>query len=453
MASGFDDSDESIGDNKPTIDDLLRHLASRHSPYSQYPPVNLKQFSDRATTPSGEKPFGVKGSRERASFRHLFDKYRSRANRGTDLGVDPDFDVFSVVNKTSELISLLGERSTPSSFTPVLSHISPRPIRSARTSPTRPKISHQPQSTHKRRSRSPKQATPRIPIMSTKQDSKVGAGLPAYAETYAKVLAGNTTHALSLSNRMSNERCFAYEQKDVQVSPGEYTTKIGVLFQVDNPSIVKYTNPRLRTDGKGIEVWLPVCHHVVCGHIEGSATFFQNKIGAVLGADDERNHAIDRMLGTNGQDVKFFDITDANGDIIKDVPFVAHNYLLPPGIETENRYFNPGKPVHDDSHLDCKLIVVTDIKNKTGSTYDSLLDALRDTLPTADNIRAAMTPEDVLQLYKTGTAGFIKAQTCVNTVAFASVEFSVYGEDQAGRLASAAVMNITDLVGAMDFLG
>ena len=136
---------------------------------------------------------------------------------------------------------------------------------------------------------------------------------------------------------MSNERCFAYEQKDVQVSPGEYTTKIGVLFQVDNPSIVKYTNPRLRTDGKGIEVWLPVCHHVVCGHIEGSATFFQNKIGAVLGADDERNHAIDRMLGTNGQDVKFFDITDANGDIIKDVPFVAHNYLLAPRIETKNR--------------------------------------------------------------------------------------------------------------------
>ena len=41
----------------------------------------------------------------------------------------------------------------------------------------------------------------------------------------------------------------------------------------------------------------------------------------------------------------------------------------------------------------------------------------------------------------------------VNTIAFASVEFSVYEEDRAGRLASAAVMNITDLVGAMDFLG
>ena len=54
--------------------------------------------------------------------------------------------------------------------------------------------------------------------------------------------------------------------------------------------------------------------------------------------------------------------------------------------------------------------------------------------------------------YKAGTSGFIKVQLSVNTATFASVEFSVYGEDQAGRLASAAVMNITDLVGAMDFL-
>ena len=58
------------------------------------------------------------------------------------------------------------------------------------------------------------------------------------------------------------------------------------------------------------------------------------------------------MLSTNAQDVKRFDIIDSNGDVIKDVPFVAHNYLLPTGIETENRYFNPRKPVHDDSHLD-----------------------------------------------------------------------------------------------------
>ena len=289
--------------------------------------------------------------------------------------------------------------------------------------------------------------------MGTKQDSTVGAGLPAYAETYADVLAGNTTHALSLTNRMLNDRCFVYEQKDVEVSPGEYTTKIGVFFQVDSPSIVKYTNPRLRTDGKGIVIWLPVCHHVVCGSIEGNATFLQRKFGAVLGPDAARDSAIDRMLGTTGQEVKIFDIIDGNGDVIKDIPFVEHNYLLPPGIETENRYFNPGKPVHDDSHLDCKLVVITDIKDKTGSTYQDLLDKLRDTLPTAGAVTSAATQEDELALYKTGTSGFIKAQTTINTVTFASVAFSVYGEDQAGRLASTTVMNITDLVSAVDFLG
>ena len=40
----------------------------------------------------------------------------------------------------------------------------------------------------------------------------------------------------------------------------------------------------------------------------------------------------------------------------------------------------------------------------------------------------------------------------VNTATFASVEFSVHGEDQAGCLTSATVINITDLMGAMDFL-
>ena len=92
----------------------------------------------------------------------------------------------------------------------------------------------------------------------------MGDELPAYAETYAQVFAGNTTHALSLSSRMLNERCSVYEHKYVEVSPGEYTAKIGVLFQADSPSIVKYTTPMIRTDDKRIIIWPPVCHRVVC---------------------------------------------------------------------------------------------------------------------------------------------------------------------------------------------
>ena len=66
--------------------------------------------------------------------------------------------------------------------------------------------------------------------MGTKQDSKTGTDLPAYPEMYAHVLEENTTRALNLSSIMLNDRYVLYKQKDVQVSPEEHTTKIGVSF-------------------------------------------------------------------------------------------------------------------------------------------------------------------------------------------------------------------------------
>ena len=269
----------------------------------------------------------------------------------------------------------------------------------------------------------------------------------------ACVLAENNTHDLSLISRTENDKCFVYEHKDVEVSPGVYTTKTGVSFQVDNPNIVKYTNPRLRKDGKGIVVWFPVCHHVVCGNIEQNKIVLQNKIGAVIGDDVEQDRVIDRMLGTSGQGIKFVDGIDGNGNVIKDVLFVEHNYLLPHGIKTENRYFTPGKPAHDDNHFDCNLIVMTDIKYKSTSSHGNILNSLRDSLPTAGNIVTAGSASDRLALYKAGTQEFVKAQLSVNTAMFASVEFYVFGEDQADRMAASDSMNITTLMTGMDFLG
>ena len=96
---------------------------------------------------------------------------------------------------------------------------------------------------------------------------------------------------------------------------------------------------------------------------------------------------------------------------------------------------------------------MTDIKDKSTSSYKQVLDNLRDSLLTTDNVIAAGSEADRLALYKTGTKGFVKAQLSVNTATFASVEFSVFGDDQAGRQAAADSMNITKLMGAMDFLG
>jgi hypothetical protein len=430
---------------EPTCDNLLRALASRYNPGNSFAPVNFKKFADYAETVNGEKPFGVKGSRERRESRSALDVYRNRAARGTDLGVEPTWDVFSVVNRTDELVSILENADS--------STLSPTPQRRPTShSPTRP--THNGTSTRQPKSLSPKRPTKSItPQHQNMSGAKpnVGAG-SGYTEKYNRLLEENTTHALSLSTRMANHKCFLYEQKDVEVSAGEYTTKIGLFVQTDGAVIAPFTTPRLRTDGKGVVMWLPLVHHLVSGHLENNSTFLQDKIGSQQGADKARDAALDRMLGTDGVGIKFHDITDSKGNVIKDVPFVEHNFMLPPGIETENRYFNPGKPAHDDHHLDCKLVILSDIKEKD-ATYEDIIDNLRDSFPTADAVARETDDAAKLDLYKAATMAFINAQQDVNTVTFAAVEFSVYGEDQAGRRAGSKTMDVGSLISAINFLG
>ena len=45
---------------------------------------------------------------------------------------------------------------------------------------------------------------------------------------YQSLIESNTTHAVSLSNRIDDSGCIAYEHKHVEVSLGIDTTKVGL---------------------------------------------------------------------------------------------------------------------------------------------------------------------------------------------------------------------------------
>ena len=85
--------------------------------------------------------------------------------------------------------------------------------------------------------------------------------------------------------------------------------------------------------------------------MEKNPLFLDENIEGQLEADREWDRVLDYMLGTGGTGTKFVDITDSNGSVIKEVPFVKDNFLLPSGIETKNGYFNNNKYSHDNSHL------------------------------------------------------------------------------------------------------
>ena len=88
-----------IGPDTPTIKNLLKCIASRANSSKQYPRVNFKKCSDLDTMPTSETPFGIKGSSECMAAREQFGIYQLRVVRGTDPGIEPTFDMFSVVNK------------------------------------------------------------------------------------------------------------------------------------------------------------------------------------------------------------------------------------------------------------------------------------------------------------------------------------------------------------------
>ena len=109
--------------------------------------------------------------------------------------------------------------------------------------------------------------------------------------------------------------------------------------------------------------------------------------------------------------------------------------------------------MHDNHNLDCKLVILSDIKEKDAS-YKDIIDNLRDSFPTAAAVMGATDDAAKLELYKSATILFINAQQDVNTVTFAAVEFSVYGEDQAGRQAVVSkTMDVGSLISAINFLG
>jgi hypothetical protein len=146
MNSSFDNSNGSsdnysIGPDKPTTKSRLKCFASRANPSKQYPRVTFKKCSDLATMPTSEKPFVTKGPSECTAARKQFGIYQLRAVRGTDPGIEPTLDMFSIVNKTDALIGLHGKCSTTLPSAPTLAHAH-RPARPASTLRTRSTHSH-----------------------------------------------------------------------------------------------------------------------------------------------------------------------------------------------------------------------------------------------------------------------------------------------------------------------
>ena len=62
------------------------------------------------------------------------------------------------------------------------------------------------------------------------------------------------------------------------------------------------------------------------------------------------------------------------------------------------------------------------------SSYKTIRNALRDSLPTNGVVMGTGSDADRLVLYKAGTQGFIKTQLAVNTATFAAVEFLFTGK-------------------------
>ena len=434
MNSDNNDISVDIDDNIIVdIDPLLRALASRADPNNSDALINFKQFADAAETIHGEPPFGAKGSTKRQQCRTLYDTYRLRAKRGlTDLEVPSNWSYWDVLNKTDKLVCLLNK---PSSFSSPnqkkrrLRSLSPKQTKKI-TTPTR-------------------KTTNKIitPAHTTMTDaSKGGSEYEAY---YQRLLNDNTIHAVSLSNSLDNHGFVAYEQKNVKVGTGVYTTKVGMLFPLTSVAEATYANPRLREDGHGIDIFQANIHPIVGGKVGGSSNLLEDNLDRVLGKDEARDVAVDLMLGSKKEGVVRHHV-ESGGVTISDVPFEKHSYMLPPGIDTENRYFNPNKPANDDFHLDRKLVVLTDLNTRN---FMDITDKLRDTAPTIVAVDACMTDDTKANLYKQANKLFLQTQLKVNTVVYFYIQFSVFGEDAAGRQAKAPDLALTDLFDGLDFAG
>ena len=416
--------------NDSITDLILRKFAS----YPKGRAISFRKVCDKAKTIHGELAFGLFGSERRAACQRRYTKYLKQVERGvTPLEFPDDFCEWDYLTKTVDLVVLLN--TTKVSLSPVRN----RRLNSRSPIPKKKTVEFLPPSS------TAVQSPPPHVTMEEKTGKQGVDKATAAANAYNYLLQNSTNHAISFNNGMENVGFFAFEQHNVKTKdPNVYTTKVGFGIPLDTLAQAKHAKPRLRVENNGLNIMLPVQHPLICGTHKGTKGLLETALDNKLkDGDKARGNAIDLSLGATKPDVDRHDLECADGTVMKDVPFVEHSYILPPGLEGENKYFNDGKPSNDDHHLDAKLIMLTNIHTKDSQ---QIIKELQAKAPTAEKLSAAAGNDKATdELFSEAKKYFVQAQTRVDTIVLLYVEFSLFDHDRGGRHHVAPKMDLANL--------
>jgi len=416
----------------PEVDNLITALADHHSPFNKLVPVKFRQLADIAYT-KGEPKYlalGEYGSDERKECRRLYDRYRKRQDLfKEDKYVPFQFDYWSFLEKTDELVVQLTNPSSSSSVSPVRRRVSPKRQRT----PTQNSTSSTSTSIITPLSTMTSISKPIPEVMSEEEFQKLYATVEKYRNLsvmyYDEHQAGK------------NEDCITWVEYKVKNNvDGRYYNFGHALFPLQCPAQFLIANPRIAKNGRSIKY----------RELKHDPTIFNSKLtsqiteqliksaekvsGAPLAQEEKDSmktlveEGIDMQI-TGLQKRSVGDVVDLEtgaGRTIPSVPVREKEVLVDQIIS--NKFRNPRS---QDNGLDKTLIVLSDMSDLEEKGI-KVLKVVGDLNPTDVEIAAAMDADAKTQLYAPIANAFVMSNMAISTKFWMHTQVVLVGEEKDG---------------------
>ena len=407
----------------------LRYLANRASLNSDQPRVNFKRFADIAQTreqaefrsiaEGGEQLFGSAGSTERKNYREIYNNYVKRVvYRHKVLDVPPDWSIDTYLDITEELIDVLSSPYTP-------------PVRNASRSISPKRTTPKSDRSRLVSSLSPTPTLPRVTISpaTMSKDTKPSNEDTQHQQQWVEAKFNNTKTAVDFTGGIYSNGVIAWEEENTKVSDGppkQYATKGNLAWCAGgNPEIALASNPCITGNGKVISAYLPTHSPVMFGTLDSGNSILAPSFKAKQNENKKRDTALDVQMGHLMGQVHNGDVVYKSIDKVQ-VPFLRHDFLLPPATTAHNRHFNGSTLSVDSSDLEIKVVPINNLHKM-------------DPAKIITEISTALDPEDS----KKALLGAINTS---QVEYMAHVSFEILGDEKEGFGTSKKETNLADLM-------